>query len=160
MSDNLPAMPTRQKLAIEGRSRKGAVTGKLKTALELMVWEGLKRDAAAEKAGLASSSLRFALRKPHVLAFYRAECDALRNSLKARNLHRLDTIADDSKNDMARVASIKALEQISDIAEEKQGNPGAGHLPGLQIIIVQRADAPAAPAEPVEVFSRHEIIQP
>jgi hypothetical protein len=94
-----------------------------------------------------------------VLAFYRAECDALRNSLKARNLHRLDTIADDSKNDMARVASIKALEQISDIAEEKQGKPGAGHLPGLQIIIVQRADAPA-PAEPIEVFSRHEIIQP
>src|SRR5882757_4148940 len=159
MSDNLPAtMPTRQKLAIEGRSRKGAVTGKLKTALELMVWEGLKRDAAAEAAGLASSSLRFALRKPHVLGFYRAECDALRNSLKARNLHRLDTIADDSKNGMARVASIKALEQISDIAEEKQGKPGAGHLPGLQIIIVQHATP--APAEPVEVFSRHEIIQP
>src|SRR5258708_39563162 len=108
MSDNLPAMPARQKLAIEGRSRKGAVTGKLRHALELMVWERLKRDAAAEAAGLASSSLRFALRKPHVLAFYRAECDALRNSLKARNLHRLDTIADDSKNGMARVASIQA----------------------------------------------------
>jgi hypothetical protein len=153
-----PAMPTRQKLAIEGRSRKGAVTGKLRAALELMVWEGLKRDAAAEKAGLASSSLRFALRKPHVLAFYRAECDALRNSLKARNLHRLDTIADGSKNDMARVASIKALEQISDIADERQGKP-AGHLPGLQIVIIQGGAARPA-AEPIEVFSRHEIIQP
>jgi len=82
---------------------------------------------------------------------------ALRNSLKARNLHRLDTIADDSKNDIARVASIKALEQISDVADEKRGNPG--QLPGLQIIIVQRADAPV-PADPVEVFSRHGIIQP
>jgi hypothetical protein len=82
-----------------------------------------------------------------VLAFYRAECDALRNSLKARNLHRLDTIADDSKNDMARVASIKALEQISDIAGEKHGKPGAGQLPSLQIIIVQQAAT--SPVEPV-----------
>jgi len=62
----------------------------------------------------------------------------------------LQLLADDSKNDMARVASIKALEQISDVAEEKQGKPGAGQPPGLQIIIVQHA-APA-PAEPVEVF--------
>ena len=159
MSEELPMVPTRQKLAIEGRSRKGAVTGKLRRALELMVWEGLKRDAAAEKAGLASSSLCFALHKPRVLTFHRAECDALRNSLKARNLHRLDTIADDSKNDMARVASIKALEQISDIADERQGKPGAGHLPGLQIVIVQGGAARPA-AEPIEVFSLHEIIQP
>src|SRR5882724_5874612 len=154
MSEDLPMVPTRQKLAIEGRSRKGAVTGKLRRALELMVWEGLKRDAAAEKAGLASSSLCFALHKPRVLTFHRAECDALRNSLKARNLHRLDTIADDSKNDMARVASIKALEQISDIADERQGKPGAGHLPGLQIVIVQGGAARPA-AEPIEVFSLH-----
>jgi hypothetical protein len=29
MSEELPMVPTRQKLAIEGRSRKGAITGKL-----------------------------------------------------------------------------------------------------------------------------------
>jgi hypothetical protein len=94
-----------------------------------------------------------------VLAFYRAECDVLRNSLKARNLHRLDTIADDSKNDMARVASIKALEQISDVAEEKQGKPGAGQLPGLQIIIVQYAGA-GGPVEPIDVTPGHGISRP
>ncbi len=82
MSDEqLPAI-TRQKLAVPGRSRRNAVTGKLKAALEAMVWEGLKRDDAAAKAGLASASLRFALRKPHVLAFYRNECDALRESVR------------------------------------------------------------------------------
>jgi hypothetical protein len=94
-----------------------------------------------------------------VLAFYRAECDALRNSLKARNLHRLDTIADDSKNDMARVASIKALEQMSDIADERQGKPGAGQLPGLQIIIAQYAGA-GAPVEPIDVTRGHGISRP
>jgi len=76
MTDNslpttLPtAFPTRQAAAIEGRSRRGAVTGKLRNALELMVWSGEKRADAAEKAGLADCSLRAALRKPHVLQHY------------------------------------------------------------------------------------------
>jgi hypothetical protein len=144
MSENpLPtALPTRQAAAIPGRSRRGAVTGKLRTALDLMVWEGLKRQEAAEKAGLADSSLRFALRKPHVLQHYRAECTSLRESVRARNVHRLDGIADTSKNDMARVASIKALEQIADQADERGQGRGAAILPGLQIVIVNGTTAP------------------
>jgi hypothetical protein len=143
MSDNsLPTtLPTRQAAAIEGRSRRGAVTGKLKTALDLMVWDNVKRKDAAAKAGLADSSLRFAFRKPHVMAYYHAELKALRDNLRAHNVHRLDKIADDSKNDMARVASIKALELISDQADEKQ-RPGAAILPGLQIVIVNGTNSP------------------
>jgi hypothetical protein len=143
MSDNsLPtAFPTRQAAAIEGRSRRGAVTGKLKIALDLMVWDNLKRKDAAEKAGLADSSLRFAFRKPHVMAYYHAELKALRDNLRAKNVHRLDTIADDSKNDMARVAAVKALELISDQADERT-RPGAAMLPGLQIVIVNGTAAP------------------
>jgi hypothetical protein len=72
------AFPTRQAAAIPGRSRRGAVTGKLKTALDLMVWENLKRKDAAAQAGLTDPSLRFAFRKPHVMAYYRAELAALR----------------------------------------------------------------------------------
>jgi hypothetical protein len=136
MSDTLPAMPTRQKLAIEGRSRRGAVTGKLKAALLAMVWENMPRKEAAAKAGLADASLRFAFRKTHVMTFYRAELAALRDNLKASNIHRLNNIADDSKNDMAKVASIKALEQLNDVAADKHRNPG-GQTPGLQIVIVQ-----------------------
>ncbi|WP_079602844.1 hypothetical protein [Bradyrhizobium erythrophlei] len=135
------AFPTRQAAAIEGRSRRGAVTGKLRAALDLMVWSGEKRTDAAEKAGLADCSLRAALRKPHVLAHYNGELAALRTSLRAKNVHRLDGIADDSKNDMARVAAVKALEVIADQADERTG-PGAVTLPGLQIIIVQRAPVP------------------
>jgi hypothetical protein len=129
------AFPTRQAAAIPGRSRRNAVTGKLKSALDLMVWENLRLKDAAEKAGLADASLRFAFRKPHVMAYYHAELKALRDNLRAKNVHRLDTIADDSKNDMARVAAVKAMEQIADQADERTG-PGAGTLPGLQIIIV------------------------
>jgi hypothetical protein len=149
MSDGeLPTVPTRQAAAIPGRSRRGAVSGKLKTALELMVWSGEKRADAAQKAGLADSSLRFAMRKPHVMAYYRAELDALRNSLRARNLHRLDTIADTSPNHMARVASIKVLEQIADVAEQHQ-RPGDARSPGVVIVIQQAAPAPAAITGPM-----------
>jgi hypothetical protein len=59
-------------------------------------------------------------------------------------IHRLDDIADVSKNDQARVHAIKVLEAISDQADEKQ-RPGAAMLPGLQIVIVQSADSAAPP---------------
>jgi len=56
MSENfLPtALPTRQATAIEGRSRRGAVTGKLRAALDLMVWSGEKRADAAEMSILVT----------------------------------------------------------------------------------------------------------
>jgi hypothetical protein len=139
----IPGVPaTRQAAAIPGRSRRNAVTGKLKAALDAMVWEGLKRTDAATSAGLADSSLRFALRKPHVLAYFRAETAALRENLRARNLHRLDAIADDSKNDMAKVASIKVLEQIADVADQHH-RPGDTQNPGVVIVIQQPAAVPA-----------------
>ncbi|THD56016.1 MAG: hypothetical protein E8A46_04370 [Bradyrhizobium sp.] len=106
-----------------------------------MVWEGLKYQDAATKAGLAASSVRFALRKPHVLQHYNAELAALRTSARALNFHRLDKIADDSKNDMARVGAIKAMENIADQADERQ-RPGAAILPGLQIVIVNGTSPP------------------
>jgi hypothetical protein len=143
MSDNLlpTAFPTRQAAAIPGRSARNKVTGKLKVALDLMVWSGEKRADAAAKAGLADASLRGALRKPHVLQHYNAEPAALRTSLRAKNIHRLDTIADNSKNDMAKVAAIKTMEVIADQADEKQ-RPGNALLPGLQIVIVNGTSAP------------------
>lgn len=107
-----------------------------------MVWDNIKRKDAAEKAGLADASLRFAFRKPHVMAYYHAELKALRDNLRARNLHRLDGIADDSKNDMARVGAIKALQQIADQADEKNRHPGAATIPGLHIVIVNPGTAP------------------
>ena len=111
------ALPTtRQATAIEGRSKRLRVTGKLRIAIEAMIWEGLPRSEAATKAGLADSSLRFALRKPHVLAHHNAELAALRTSLRARNVHRLNDIGDKSGNDMAKVSAIKTLEQLADVA--------------------------------------------
>jgi hypothetical protein len=133
MSEMVPT-PTRQAAAIEGRSGRNNVTGKLKVALDLMVWSGKPRAEAAAEAGLADSSLRFALRKPHVLAHYNGELAALRTSFRARNVHRLDGIAETSGNDMAKVSAIKTMEALADQAEATS-KPGLQQMPGMVIII-------------------------
>jgi hypothetical protein len=146
MNDTGTVPMTRQAAAIPGRSRRGAVTGKLKTAIDLMIWSGEKRAVAAEQAGLADSSLRFAMRKLHVMAYYNSELAALRLSLRARNLHRLDSIADSSRNDQARVASIKVLEQIAD-TDAQHNRPGDNPRPGV-VIVIQQPSTPAAGNSP------------
>ena len=140
MSDNsLPTtLPTRQAIEAKGRSARNRVTGKLRIAIEAMIWEGLPRAKSATKAGMADSSLRFALRKPHVLAHYNAELAALRTSLRARNVHRLDSIADKSGNDIARVQAVKALESLADASEQQFGE-GPRQTAGITIVIHQPA---------------------
>ena len=108
-----PEVP-RQAWAVVGRSARGKVTGKLALAISAMVWEGSCRPEAAKAAGLKDHSLREALRKPHVKAFYRAQLEVLRTSERARNIHALARIRDQDQNKMAAVAAVKALEQIGD----------------------------------------------
>jgi hypothetical protein len=149
MSENsLPTtLPTRQAAAIEGRSKRLGVTGKLKIAIEAMVWDGLKREEAAAKAGLADNSVRVALRKSHVLRHYHDELAALRNSLRARNTHVLAGITEKSDNDAARVKAVQVLEGMADgvmSGNGPNGRPRAGYYidltednaPGVVIHIV------------------------
>lgn len=145
-----PTLPTRQKLAIPGRSRRNDVTGKLKEALHTMVWDAKSRKDAAEAVGLKDRSVRDALKKPHVAAFLNAEMAARRLSSRAKNLQHLDDIAADSKNDVARVAAIKTMELI-DVAAIEQNRPGAPQLPGLQIIIVQGGPTSPIRPEPIDI---------
>ena len=99
MSDPIVPAVTRQKVEAEGRSRKGTVTGKLRVALDAMIWGGMTRKEGAERAGLADASIRFAMRKGHVLAYYNGELAALRTSLRAKTVHRFARIADDSSRE-------------------------------------------------------------
>jgi len=148
----LTTAPTRQAEAIEGRSLPLKITGKLRIAIEQMVWHGARRAEAAEKAGLKDHSLRAALRKTHVMAHYHAELGVLRESTRAKNFHRLDGIAEDSPNTMARVAAIKTMEAVSDpIASVARGQALAGWTidlsepsSGLSVRIVSPAPQPQA----------------
>jgi hypothetical protein len=122
---------TRQSQAINGRSAPLKVTGKLRVAIEQMVWHGARRAEAAEKAGMKDHSLRAALRKGHVMAHYHTELGVLRESARARNFHRLDGIAEDSPNAMAKVAAIKVMEAIS---EPLASVASLGHAPAGYVI--------------------------
>ncbi|MET4170820.1 hypothetical protein ABIB99_001902 [Bradyrhizobium sp. LA6.1] len=134
--------PTRQAIAVKERSGKLTVSGKLARAIEFMVWEGARRQDAAEKAGLKDHSLRAALRKPHVLQHYNAELGVLRESVRAKNFHRLDEIAD-GPNAMARVQAIRTMEGQ---AEEQRNAPASTVRPGLVIVINAKATPTDAPA--------------
>ena len=124
---------TRQQRAAIGRTERGKVTGRLKRALDAMVWNGMKRRDAATSAGLQEQSLYVALTRPHVRAYYLRQLDVLRTSERARNIHALVGIRDDERNQMARVQAVRTLEQIAD---DNAGPRSAGSSPGLTIVVV------------------------
>jgi hypothetical protein len=66
----------------------------------------------------------------------------LRTSERARNIHTLAEVRDQTSNQMARVQAVKALEHIDD---NENGRPSSNSLPGLQIVIVQGGSAVAPP---------------
>jgi hypothetical protein len=105
MSTTAFAQPTRQAIAAKDRSLPGRVTGRLKRAVDAMVWQAASRKEAAEMAGMTDHSLRAALKRPHVMAHYLAECEVLRLSGRAKRLHRLEEIAASDKNLNASVAA-------------------------------------------------------
>jgi hypothetical protein len=127
--------PSRQALACQGRSAKLKVTGKLKNALDAMVWAGARRAEAAAIAGITDHSLRAALKKPHVKAHYLAELGVLRESSRARTHHRLEELRDQDENKAAAVNAAKALEQLAE-TEHASGRSTQGIMPGLVIQLI------------------------
>jgi hypothetical protein len=119
-----PNIPTRQAIAAKGRSGALTVSGKLKVALDEMLYKGSRRPEAATAAGMSDHGLREALKKPHVKAYYNSGLEVLRTSERARNISALAQVRDDSENDMARVSAAKALEQLAE--PNGPGGPGGG----------------------------------
>ncbi len=74
------AQPSRQALAAKDRSLPGKVTGRLKRAIDLMVWEAASRSDAAKTVGMTDHSMRQALKRPHVMAYYTGELGVRRAS--------------------------------------------------------------------------------
>jgi hypothetical protein len=128
----------RQQLSARDRSLPGQVTGRLRRVLDAMVWEAASRKEAAEKAGMSDHSVRQALKRPHVMAYYNSECEVLRLSGRARRLHRLDELAAQDTNKNAAVAAIKAAEHIADEAAASRPPPFMG-------LVVQIVQAPTPP---------------
>src|SRR6516162_9024875 len=119
------------------------IGGRLKQALDLMIWgDGDRRylpdNEAAAKAGLNVLTIRLALQRPHVLAYYREQREVLRARESPANIHRLCEIRDAADN-MPAVNAIRALEQIGDEQINRPNTP----TPGISIRIVSLTSAPA-----------------
>lgn len=96
--------------AIQRKEKKElAIHPKTKAAIELMVFEGLKRPVAAQQAGVHDDTLRLALRKTEVLAFMNELQEVLRNSLRPRALHTMGELLD-SKNDSTKFKAAEYLD--------------------------------------------------
>lgn len=132
----LNTAPSRQQIAAKGRSAPLRVTGKLRVAIDAMVWQCLARADAAKHAGMTEYSLYSAFRKPHVKAHYLSELEVLRTSERARNIHTLVEVRDQTTNQMARVQAVKELEQSAETAARSTGSLS---LPGLTIQIINAA---------------------
>ena len=130
------------------------IGGRLKQALDLMVWgDGERRyfpdNEAAAIAGLNVLSIRSALHRPHVQAYYRAQCQVLRARESPACIHRLCEIRDAADN-MPAVNAVKALM----FDEYEQINRPNTPSPGISIRIVQVSSPPA----PIDIKAAPRII--
>ena len=132
------AKPTRQAIAAQGRSGKLTVSGKLKVALDHMLFAAASRPERAKLAGMTDHSLRTALRKAHVRAYYNAGLEVLRTSERARNIAAMARVRDTSDNGVAVVTAAKALEQLA----EPNGPGGIGGGRGRSGYIIDLSDPP------------------
>jgi hypothetical protein len=136
-----PEQTSRQALAAKDRSLPGRVTGRLRRAIDMMVWEAADRKTAAQAVGMSDHSVREAFRKAHVIQYYREQCEVLRESGRAKRLHRLDALASQDVNRNAAVQAIRVAEQLGDV-ETARGSYGPSAQPGLVIVIENKAAPP------------------
>ena len=116
-------------MTTKDRSKARNVTGRLKVAIDLMVWEALPYSEAAKAAGLTTRALRKALDRPHVCAYLAGGKAQLRASEGPRTLHRLVQLAHQDRNANAAVAACKAIENIPD-NRNSPGRPGQAQVAG------------------------------
>jgi hypothetical protein len=141
MSDVAFAANPRERKTVLPAKRIG---GRLKQALDLMVWgDGERRyfpdNEAAAIAGLNVISIRNALHKPHVLAYYKQQREVLRARESPANIHRLIEIRDFAPN-LPAIHAIRLLEQIGDEQTNKPNIPS----PGISIRVISVNALPPA----------------
>ena len=113
------------------------ITKRVREAIDTMVERGMRYNEAATEHGIAVRHMRLALQKPHVIAYYKAQCQVLRDARLARNIHRLGEIAD-AENNMPAVNAIKTLMGI----DSEQTNNKQTASPGVTIRIVNVSATP------------------
>jgi hypothetical protein len=111
------------------------ITRRVKRAIELIVHEAMAFDEAAREVNFSLRALRLAMNKPHVMAYYKAECEVFRDCRRARNYQRLAQIADDQNN----MPAVNAIKTMMGLELEQTNNKQTNASPGVTIRIVNIA---------------------
>jgi hypothetical protein len=140
-----PISISRTPQKVQAGTRTVRITARVRAAVEAMVWQGLKRNEAAQVVGMKDNSLYAAFRKADVRAFYLSECEVLRVSGRARRIHRLEGLVEQDENKMAAVQASRTLDGMG---EDAQARPGGVFDPHVTIKIVNQIGA--VPASTIE----------
>lgn len=131
-------MPSSSVAVPDEPAKRLEIRGKLKAALDAMVWDGLELAEAARNFKMSTFGVRKALAKPHVQAYLKSEKQVLRESLSARNIRRLGEIRDAADN-MPAIQAIRTLEGMGD--DQPGASSGASASPGITIRILNVVQA-------------------
>ena len=143
MPEHLPAKHERRSDAALNRSPKNSVGGRLKKAIDAMVWTNATDSEAATQFKISVTAIRLALKKPHVRLYLKEQREVLHARELARNSHALIAVRDQTGNPMARVAAVRQLEHV---VEAESAHPHVT-TPGICIQIIDAAPRPPG-AEP------------
>jgi hypothetical protein len=148
----------------EARKRAPVVPAKMKIVVaELLMQPKYDLAAAAEKAGVSHYWARRYLSRPTVLRYFREERAAMLEEICAGNPAALAKVRESSGNDMAIVASCRALELMRQTVAEQAG--GARQpAPGLIVQIVHSngsTETIGPPPPPmIDVTPEREALEP
>jgi hypothetical protein len=115
-----------------------SVPKKVQEAFRLMLNDpSIDLHKAALATGMKTYHLRRCLKLPHVAKWCRGERSAIISELCAGNMAAIRDIRDRGENQMARVAAVRAAENLRQQDMVEAGQLAGAALPGMQIVIVQ-----------------------
>lgn len=147
---SITEQPSPRAIAARDRSAPKRITGRLKRAIDLMVWEGLTDSEAAvhDTVKMNVLSIRWALNKRHVRDYLISQRDVLLTREGPRNVHAMIAVRNQTSNQMARVAAVKALEQLEETAGPTGSRGVHTQQPGFIVqVVVQGAQAAVSAQE-------------
>jgi len=133
------------------------VTGRLRTAIEAMVFEGATRPEAAEIAGMQDKSLRSALTKSHVLAYLNEQMEVLRTGARPKALNRIINLVDKSGSDRVRLDAARYIDGMDRTVHQQgsQVNVQVNNRIELPGYVIDLSAYPANGAQQIDHLEQH-----
>lgn len=153
-------MSTKRAVANRKNARKPRISRRLRRAIELMVFEGLSRPLAAERAGMTDSGLYQALRRSHVRSLLAQHFNDLKDGETVRAYFRQVELGEAANSEDVReranrfVAGIGGLAPVSKVhvrGEHHHRFEGIGFAPRPAIDGQAEDVQDAEPVEPEAV---------